>query len=93
MPVKKHDAIPLEDIMWLAEFMNGECKVPFVNALSILRRKHFPFFYNPHPWVAGKPLFYCLFLNFYCVALITNLYLYFNLFNIFKEKLSQSPTV
>ena len=62
VPVKKHDAIPLEDIMTLAEFMNGECKVPFVNALSILHRKLFPFFCNPHPWVAGKPLnIYCLF--------------------------------
>ena len=56
MPVKKHDAIPLEDVQWLAEFMNGESKVPFVNALSMLRRKHFPFFYDPHPWVAGKLL-------------------------------------
>ena len=55
MPVKEHDAIPLEDIRWLAEFMN-DSKAPFVNALSMLRRKHFLFFYDPHPWVAGKLL-------------------------------------
>lgn len=55
VPVKKHDAVPLDDVQWLAEFIN-ESKVPFVNALSMLCRKHLPFFYNPHPWVAGKLL-------------------------------------
>ena len=70
VPVKKHDAIPLEDVQWLAEFMNGESKVPFVNALSMLRRKHFPFFYDPHPWVAGKLL------NINCQFVIQNLYLF-----------------
>lgn len=54
LPVKGHDAIPLEDVQWLAEFMHGDPKVPFVKAIRILRRKHFPFFYDPHPWVAGK---------------------------------------
>ena len=54
VPVKEHDAIPLADVQWVAELMS-ESKVPFVNALSLLRRKHFPFFYDPHPWVAGKP--------------------------------------
>ena len=54
VPVKAHEAIPMADVQWLAEFMDGEPKVPFINALSMLRRKHFPFFYDPHPWVAGE---------------------------------------
>lgn len=54
MPLKGHDAIPLEDVHWLEECMNGEPKSSFLGALKILDRKHFPFFYDPHPWVAGK---------------------------------------
>ena len=53
MPVKEHDAIPLADVQWVAELMS-ESKVPFVDALSLLCRKHFSFFYDPRPWVAGK---------------------------------------
>ena len=53
LPVKSHDAVPLEDVQWLAEFMNGDPKVPFSHAIHILRRKNYPFFYDPHPWVAG----------------------------------------
>ena len=53
LPVKRHDAIPLEDVQWLAEFMNGDPKVPFSHAIHILRRKNYPFFYDPHPWIAG----------------------------------------
>ncbi len=54
MPVKSHDAIPLEDVQWLAEFMNGDPKVPFGSAIFMLSRKHYPFFYDRHHWVAGK---------------------------------------
>ena len=68
LPVKEHDAIPLEDIQWLAEFMN-DSDVPFVNALSLLCRKHLSFFYDPHPWVAGK-----LLININCQFVFQNLY-------------------
>lgn len=53
LPVKSHDAIPLEDVQWLAEFMNGDPEVSFSHAIHILRRKNYPFFYDPHLWVAG----------------------------------------
>lgn len=49
-----HDAIPQEDIEWMYDLMyNGDEPVPFHKAIHLLRRKHFPFFYDPHPWVPG----------------------------------------
>ena len=50
-----HQAVPHDDIIWLYEFMNPESgtKVAFDEAIHILRRKMFPFHYDPHPWIAG----------------------------------------
>jgi len=50
-----HDAIPQKDIEWLYDFLyNGESgPVPFSDAIRILRRAHFPFHYDPQPWVSG----------------------------------------
>ena len=28
--------------------------IPFERAILLMRRKLFPFIYNPHPWVAGN---------------------------------------
>ena len=28
--------------------------IPFERAILLMRRKLFPFMYNPHPWVAGN---------------------------------------
>ena len=48
--------MPVEDIIWLDDFINGGTK--FEQAIHILRRTHFPFFYDPHPWVAGESQYY-----------------------------------
>lgn len=51
-PAQHHPAVPLDDIIWLAGYMeNGHA---FVDAIKMLRRKHFPVNYEPHPWVPGK---------------------------------------
>jgi hypothetical protein len=54
LPSNNHKAIPLEDVQFLAELMNGESKMSFVNAIFILRRKNFPFSHDPHPWIEGN---------------------------------------
>jgi hypothetical protein len=48
---QQHPAIPHGDIVWLAEYMNQGFS--FEQAIHILRRTHFPFFYDPEPWIPG----------------------------------------
>ena len=49
-----HAAIPQEDIVWLYDYMNAEGKeIPFESAIHIMKRKLFPFHYDPSPWVPG----------------------------------------
>ena len=55
-PARLHNAIPLEDVQWLSDFMN-ENHTPFERAIHILRRTHYPFHYDPHPWVNGMSCF------------------------------------
>lgn len=47
-----HSAVPREDILWLHSFMQDN-NVPFEKAIHILRRTHFPFNYDPYPWIPG----------------------------------------
>ena len=51
-PVQHHPAVPLGDVIWLAGCM--EDGHAFVHSIKMLRCKHFPVNYNPHPWVPGK---------------------------------------
>ena len=51
-PVQHHPAVPLDGVIWLAGCM--EDGHAFVDSIKLLRRKHFPVNYNPHPWVPGK---------------------------------------
>jgi len=53
-----HTAVPREDILWLYTFMQDN-NVPFEKAIHILRRTHFPFNYDPYPWVPGIMSFLC----------------------------------
>jgi hypothetical protein len=57
-PQVHHVAVPIEDVKWLYDFMHsdGSFVVTFERAIKILRRKYFPFFYDPHPWVPGMAL-------------------------------------
>ena len=45
----------LKDVMWLHDFMNngrpGEV-IGFDRVIHILKRKQFPFFYDPYPWIS-----------------------------------------
>ena len=51
-----HHAVPIEDVIWLHDFMNngrpGEV-IGFDRSIHILKRKQFPFFYDPYPWING----------------------------------------
>ena len=50
-----HAAIPQEDIVWLYDYMNTEGnEIPFESAIHIMKRKLFPFHYDPSPWVPGE---------------------------------------
>ena len=57
LPELGHETVPLEDVQWLHEFMkNGSgdgTGIAFEKAVFMLRRKHYPFHYDPHPWIAG----------------------------------------
>ena len=46
----------MEDIIWLDDFIYGG--IEFKQAIHILRQTPFPFFYDPHPWVAGESQYY-----------------------------------
>ncbi|CAB3978040.1 Hypothetical predicted protein, partial [Paramuricea clavata] len=55
-PLSRNPAVPLEEVIWLNEYMkDGREPVSFNRALYILRRKLFPFMHDPHPWVEGRP--------------------------------------
>lgn len=56
-PLQRHQAVPLEDVKWLDKFMKSgsDQLISFKDACFILRRKLFPFCYDPHPWVTGRP--------------------------------------
>lgn len=44
-----HTAIPIEDLQWLHEFMSDvNNPVPLNNALCIMRKRLFPFHYDPY---------------------------------------------
>ena len=63
-----HAAIPQEDITWLYEYMNTEGhEVPFDSAIHIMKRKLFPFHYDPSPWVPGENLENILFHNHFYI--------------------------
>ena len=51
-PQLHHHAVPIEDVMWLHDFMNngrpGEV-IGFDRAIHILKWKQFPFFSDPYP--------------------------------------------
>lgn len=51
-----HDAIPHSDIILLSEIMNptGGTKIPFDDAIHVLKRTLYPFDYDPHPWIQGN---------------------------------------
>ncbi|KAI8490621.1 hypothetical protein Bbelb_318890 [Branchiostoma belcheri] len=53
LPVVGHEAVPLEDVVWLSHYIRENNKT-FEEAIHILRRKHFPFMYDPHPWTPGR---------------------------------------
>ena len=51
---RTHDAVPVEDVQWLHDFMFNQTRpVAFEDAIHILRRTHYPFQYDPHPWNPG----------------------------------------
>ena len=52
-PLRHHPSIPISDLQWLHAFMK-DGNVPLEDACYILRRKLFPFSYDPHPWVKGR---------------------------------------
>lgn len=56
-PLQHHQAVPLEDVKLLNNFMKSgiDQLISFKDACFILRRKLFPFYYDPHPWVIGRP--------------------------------------
>ncbi|XP_078667520.1 uncharacterized protein LOC144909356 [Branchiostoma floridae x Branchiostoma belcheri] len=53
LPVVGHEAVPLEDVVWLSHYIRENNKT-FEEAIHILRKKHFPFMYDPHPWTPGR---------------------------------------
>lgn len=54
--MENHTAVPLEDIIWLHDRMNGDKEhlLTFENYLCLLRRKLFPFSHDPYPFITGK---------------------------------------
>ncbi|CAB3993849.1 Hypothetical predicted protein [Paramuricea clavata] len=54
-PLKSHPAVPPEDAKWCHDFMyDSDPPVTFHRACLILRRRLFPFHYDPYPWVKGR---------------------------------------
>ena len=56
-PEIAHDAIPQSDIAWLYNFMeNGDPnrKIPFNEAIHVMRRRMYPNNYDPCQWTPGK---------------------------------------
>lgn len=47
-----HPAVPIADVRWLNDYIHGQ-GVPFEQAVHILKRKLFPFNYDPCSWVEG----------------------------------------
>lgn len=55
-PEKYHPAVPISDVLWLKDIMKSSCpKVPFEDAIHMLKRKQFPSFYEPYPWKHATP--------------------------------------
>ncbi len=53
--VEEHPAVPLASIFWLHDYMNEKDEArPIEQALLMLRRTLFPFYYDPYPFVEGK---------------------------------------
>ncbi|XP_073247312.1 uncharacterized protein [Porites lutea] len=52
-PQVPHPAVPIKDVVLLKSLMDDG--LSFTSALRLLRRIHFPFNYDPHPWKPGKP--------------------------------------
>jgi hypothetical protein len=53
--LKSHPAVPPEDAKWCHDFMyDSDPPVTFHRACLILRRRLFPFHYDPYPWVKGR---------------------------------------
>jgi hypothetical protein len=50
-----HAAVPMEDVRWLDDFIHSQ-GVSFERAIHVLKRKLFPFNYDPCSWIEG--LFY-----------------------------------
>lgn len=54
----QHPAVPTSDIELLDDLINRG--IPFDDAIHLLRRTHFPFDYDPEPWVPGSFIKYHL---------------------------------
>lgn len=50
-PQVPHPAVPIKDVVLLKSLMDDG--LSFTSALRLLRRSHFPFNYDPHPWKPG----------------------------------------
>ena len=51
---RSHDAVPIEDVQWLSQFMHDQTEpVSFEKAIHMLRRTHYPFHHDPLPWNPG----------------------------------------
>ena len=50
-PIAHHPLIPLEDVLWLHDVVSSG--VPFERAIYLLRRRFFPHYHDPHPWMSG----------------------------------------
>ena len=62
-PYRHYPAVPIADVIWLDDFMhNGRLgeEISFEQAVHILKRKQFPFFYDPYPWVSVDNTTGCL---------------------------------
>ena len=84
-PVQHHPAVPLDDVIWLAGCM--EDGHAFVDSIKLLRRKHFPVNYDPHPWVPGKMQLWNYFSTKQLTALFRN---YYNVSLHLKSKMTAS---
>ena len=56
LPEVAHEAIPQSEITWLYDFMeNGASrKIPFKEAIHVMRRRMYPMNYDPCSWTPGK---------------------------------------
>lgn len=50
-PEVPHPAVPIKDVVLLKSLLDDGRS--FTSALRLLRRSHFPFNYDPHPWKPG----------------------------------------